>query len=217
MPEIKLDDIQEIKNHEAENFRNIKPEWGTTPETAKKYWDDAFSNLLNEKRPMNSEMNNERVYSDDNGKIYRRGDNLEPNCRFEVRGYTYETDNLGRTKSAEGKLRLRDSDYKRNMDDMSSVGKGDQKEDDQRGHLIAHQFGGSGGIENLSPMSGELNQKDYAKLENTLADAVKDGADVRLTVEPVYQDGSHRPSEYRVSYSIDGERDVVVFKNGKGE
>lgn len=36
---------------------------------------------------------------------------------------------------------------------------------------------------------------------------------MELKVEPVYENDSTRPSEFKVSYSIDGDRDVVVFKN----
>lgn len=156
-------------------------------------------------------------YFDDNGKLYRRGDNLEPNSTFEVRGYTYKTDEYGRTISAEGKLRLKDPEFQKNMDPMDAVGKGDQKEDDDRGHLIAYQFDGSGGIENLSPMSSELNRKDYAGLERKLSAALKDGADVTLKVEPQFEGDSNRPTEYRVSYCIDEDRTVVVFRNIKEE
>lgn len=63
----------------------------------------------------------------------------------------------------------------------------------------------------------KLNQGDYAKLENSLAEAVKDGADVRMKVEPVYSGDSNRPDEFRVSYTIDGDKEVVVFKNGSVE
>jgi hypothetical protein len=63
-------------------------------------------------------------------------------------------------------------------------------------------------------MSKELNHGDYAKLERTLASAVGDGADVRLKVEPKYEGDSNRPTEFRITYSIDGDKEVVVFKNG---
>ena len=66
-------------------------------------------------------------------------------------------------------------------------------------------------------VEGKLNKGDYAKLEDTLAEAVKDGADVRLKVEPVYEGDAVRPTEFRVSYSIDGEKDVIVFKNRSGD
>ena len=63
-------------------------------------------------------------------------------------------------------------------------------------------------------MDAKLNRGDFAKLENTLADAVKNGADVRMKVEPVYEGDSMRPTEFRVSCSVDGEKDAVIFKNG---
>lgn len=89
--------------------------------------------------------------------------------------------------------------------------------DDDRGHLIGHQFGGSDKLENLVPMDSKLNQGDFAKLEYSLANAVRDGAKVFIKVEPRYERDSSRPSEFRVSYSVNGDKDVVVFKNGSGE
>lgn len=203
MSEIKTKDVPEVKTPENAGCREIKPEAMTGSE-ARNYWDNHFNSEQTEKS---------KVFYDDNGEKYRVGDNLEPNTKFEVNGYQYETDDQGRPISAQGTLRIRDSEFKRNMDSMSVVGKGDQQEGDQRGHLIGHQFEGSGGIENLVPMAGELNHGDYVKLENTLADAIKDGANVQLKVEPRYKGDSNRPTEFRVTYSIDGEKDVVVFKN----
>lgn len=154
-------------------------------------------------------------YKDDNGKIYRDADSLLPNNEYVKNGYQYKTDNKGRIVSAEGKLQSKDHDGRSDMpDNMNKVGKGDQKKTDDRGHLIADQFNGSGDIANLVPMNGELNRGDYAKLENKLADAVKAGDDVRFRVDSVYSDNSYRPSEFKVSYRINGEKDTVVFKNG---
>ena len=212
MAEIKMNDLQEVRNSTLENFQHITPDNGTTIESAIGYWNDVF-NEKNDVSSSISDLKYDRQYYDDNGKLYRINDSLKPDSEFEVRGYTYMTDNHGRTISAEGKLRIRASEYKRNMDPMDAVGKGDQTKGDQRGHLIAHQFEGSGGIENLSAMWGPLNRKEYASLENRLAEAVKDGADVRLQVEPNYAGNSFRPTKYTVSYSIDGERDVRVFRN----
>ena len=100
------------------------------------------------------------------------------------------------------------------MEDVWKIGGQEYRAEDDRGHMIAYRFGGSGRLENLVPMDEKLNRVDFKKLENTLADAVKDGAEVKLKVEPVYEGDSKRPSEFRVSYSIDGDKDVVVFKNG---
>ena len=214
MPEINLQDVQETRKSSSESFRMITPEKGTMVNDAVGYWNDVFNDTAGIEKTKTSAYTDDRTYYDDNGKVYRINDSLEPNCRFEVRGYIYETDGQGRTICAEGKLRIREPDYIRHMDSMAAVGKGDQKEGDHRAHYIAHEFGGSDGIENLSPMKGELNQKDYAKIENKLVDAVKDGADVRLKVEPQYEGTSVRPTEYKMSYSINGEREVVIFRNG---
>jgi filamentous hemagglutinin len=41
-------------------------------------------------------------------------------------------------------------------------------------------------------------------LENTWAKAVADGKKVDVTIKPVYDGTSKRPSEFKVEYSIDG-------------
>ena len=128
-----------------------------------------------------------------------------------------ETDDKGRVISAEGKLQIKNHEGRNEMESRSVVDKGDMRGTDDRGHLIADRFNGSGGLENLVPMDAKLNQGDFKKLETTLADAVKDGADVKLKVEPVYEDNSTRPVEFRVTYSIDGDKDAVVFKNESEE
>ena len=99
------------------------------------------------------------------------------------------------------------------MEDVRKIENQEYKPGDDRSHLVAHRFGGSDRLENLVPMDSKLNQGDFAKMENTLAEAVKEDADVRLKVEPVYEKDSTRPSEFKVSYSIDGDRDVIVFRN----
>ena len=108
---------------------------------------------------------------------------------------------------------MRDPSYERQMEQVRQIEGQEYNLNDHQGHLIGHQFDGSDRLENLVPMDKSLNQGDYARLENTLADAVKDGADVKLKVEPVYEGDSTRPAEFRVTYSIDGDKDAVVFKN----
>lgn len=263
MPEIKKTDLQEIKKPNIENYRNIKPERGTTGNEARAYSDRKFKSLREvghtsapegkterthqndsgnhgaehksapegktERTHQNDSGNHgtehkstpeektERTYFDDKGKLYRNGDNLMPNCTFERNGYEYKTDDHGRTISAGGKLRLREPGPRGNMESMEAIGKGDQKEGDQRGHLIGSQFDGSGGIENMTPMADKVNQSDYKKIETILAKALKDGAEVTLIIEPKYEGDSHRPSEYRVSYTINGERTTVVLRNERKE
>ena len=211
--EIGHKETNEVKNNSLDNFKDIKPDKEMNTKDVNDFWDKEFDNVTDSNEVQNNESHDNKASFDDNGTKYRDGDNLLPNNSFEINGYHYETDDKGRVKTAEGKLRMRDPDYVRNMEDTRSIEGQEYKSSDDRGHLIGHQFGGSDKLENLVPMDSKLNQGDFVKLENTLADAVKDGADVRLKVEPVYESDSTRPTEFRVTYSIDGDKEVTVFKN----
>lgn len=211
MGEIKSNDLQEVKKPAVENYLDIKPQEGLTPQEAKSNRDNEFKEIGDKQKAF--ENSKEKEYFDDNGNVYRKGNELTPSSEFEINGYKYKTDEFGRTVSAEGTLRIRDDDHKRNMDSNEAVFKGEKEAGYERGHLIGYQFGGSGGIENLSVMAGEVNHGDFYKLENKLAAAVKDGADVKMKVEPIYEGNSNKPTEYRATYSINGEKDVVVFSN----
>ncbi len=203
--EVLKNEVKETQSSEMSGYQDIKPESGMRVNDANKYWDGVFDG-------------EPKQYFDDNGTKYREGDMLEPNTKFERNGYSYETDDNGRVISAEGKLQVKDHKGRSEMpDSRDTVAHGEMKSTDDRGHLIADRFNGSGELENLVPMEGKLNKGDYAKLEDTLAEAVNDGADVRLKVEPVYEDDASRPSEFRVTYSIDGEKDAVIFKNRSGD
>lgn len=204
---IKLKESSDVKAPESNKYKEIKPENGTTYPDSMQFWGNEFSG-----------NQTDRTYYDDNGKKYREGDSLEPNAVFEKNGYKYQTDDKGRVISAEGKLQVKDHKDRKEMPDKRNVvAHGKMADSDDSGHLIADRFNGSGELENLVPMDRGLNRGDYAKLEGTLADAVKDGADVRMKVEPVYSGDSNRPDEFRVSYTIDGDKEVVVFKNRSGD
>lgn len=201
------------KNPSLENYKNIKPEGKQTTKEVNDFWKGEFQKEADvAKAESGSEMGTHE-YRDDNGVKYREGDNLIPDNEYEVRGYKYKTDSEGRIVEASGKLKMRDPDYERDMENVRHKEGQEYKDTDDRGHLIGHQFGGSDRLENLVPMDAKLNQGDFVKLETTLADAVKDGADVNLKVEPVYEGDSARPSEFRVTYCIDGDKDVIVFRN----
>lgn len=201
LSEIIKNDIKEVQDSEMPSYRDIKPESSMSVNDAKKYWDGVF-------------IEEPKQYFDDNGKKYRQGDMLEVNNKFEVNGYSYETDSKSRVISVEGELQVKNHKGRNEMpDSRDTVAHGEMKPTDDRGHLIADRFNGSGELENLVPMEGKLNKGDYAKLENTLAEAMNDGADVRLKVEVIYEGDSTRPTEFRMSYSIDGEKDTIIFKN----
>lgn len=218
MSEVKGNETKEMRNPDIDNYRNIQPEQKKSDKEVKDYWDSEFKNAAEAAK---TEATDNKVeieeYFDDNDVKYREGDYLLPNIKYEINGYQYKTDEKGRPVSAEGKLRIRDTKYNRNMEKVREKQGQEYRKDDDRGHLIGHQFGGSDKLENLVPMDSKLNQGDFAKLEYSLANAVGDGAKVFIKVEPRYDGDSSRPSEFRVSYSVNGDKDVVVFKNGSGE
>ena len=217
IPEIKSNEAREIKNPSLENFKKIQPENQMSTSEVNDYWESEFQRVADASKHEAADITPSKQYFDDNGKLYREGDHLLSNTQYEINGYQYETDDKGRVILAGGKLRLRDDDYKRNMEKVRDLDGQEYKEGDEQSHLMGHQFGGSDRLENLVPMDAQLNHGDFAKLEKTLADAVRDKADVKLKVEPVYENDSTRPSEFKVSYSIDGDRETTVFRNERVE
>src|SRR5574344_1950874 len=164
------------------------------------------------KYPPNStiEMNGQECKTDDNGKIYSRDGELEPNCKYTLNGYNYETDEKRRIIKAEGEISIPENKTPRpKLPDID-----DRKDTDDRGHLIAHEFGGSDTEGNLVPMDSDLNESgDYRQLEIELKKAVEEGKDVSVTVEPQYEGDSKRPISFVVTYTIDGETYEKTFPN----
>lgn len=218
---------------EVNEFKQIKPEEGMTVEKARNFWDTMFSKEVSntaEQGKTQDISENKDGYSkeevvegitycyDDNGKLYRAGDELQSNNTYEINGYKYETDDQGRIISAEGTLRLKDREGRLSIkDSIENIGKGDQQEGDDRGHLIGDQFDGSNGLENMIPQDANINRNDFKNFENELAKEVKDGKEVKVKIEPVYDGNSRRPSAIVETYSIDGEESVRVLPNGQEE
>lgn len=160
------------------------------------------------------EVDGDKHYTDDNCNIYRINNDLIANNTYEINGYKYETDEAGRVVSAEGKLQIKDHEGRRDIKDTKSeIGKGDEKDTDDKGHLIADRFNGSNGMENIVAQDSRLNQGDYKKLEDQLAKEVNAGKDVYMRVDLDYPGNSYRPGSFLVSYSINGEEFVKVFSN----
>lgn len=218
-------DISETKS-EISDFKKIKPEEEISVNEAKSFWNELFCSdnldmdeILNEQEnPHQDVIDCETYYYDDNGDLYRIGNELQPNCQYEINGYTYKTDELGRIVSVEGRLHMKDREGRLPIkDSIEDIGKGDQKEGDDRGHLVGDQFDGSNGLENMVPQDANINRNDFKNFENELAKEVKDGKDVKVKVEPVYEGDSRRPSAIVVTYSIDGEENVRIFPNSQEE
>ena len=166
-----------------------------------------------------TDVGGKKQYYDDNGKLYRVDNELVANSEYSINGYDYKTDEQSRIISARGKIQTKNHEGRPPIEDsMENIGRGDQKKTDDRGHLIADRFNGGNGLENLIPMDSELNRKggDYYKLEDYMADAVASGADVYAEINVVYDGDSARPSEFRITVLVDGEKEIYVFKNEGG-
>ncbi len=234
MPEsIEMQAISEVNNPEAGNYKKIKPENGMTRGESRFFWDNVFMRDTNdvaeddspeqseaetEQNPYTEVRDGETYYYDDNGKLYRVGKELAPNSEYELNGYKYKTDEKGRIISAEGTLHLKNREGRLPIrDSIEDIGKGNQQEGDDRGHLIGDQFDGSNGLENMIPQDSDINRNDFKNFENELADAVRDGQEVNVKIEPIYEGDSRRPVAIGVTYSIVGKESVRVFPNTKEE
>ncbi|WP_034449375.1 DNA/RNA non-specific endonuclease [Butyrivibrio sp. AE2032] len=155
--------------------------------------------------------------TDDAGRIYRYDNELIPNSEYEINGYKYKTDELGRVTSAEGEAHLKTHQSRLEIkDSKETVSHGDAKETDDRGHIIGDQLDGSNGMENIVAQDAGINQGAYKNLEAHLADAIKEGHKVDIKVEPIYGDKlSYRPTEIKYTYTIDGEKNITLFPNGR--
>ena len=66
-------------------------------------------------------------YYDDNGKLYRSGNELIPNSEYEINGYRYKTNENGSIISAEGILHMKDREGRLQIrDSIADIGKGDE-------------------------------------------------------------------------------------------
>lgn len=85
---------------------------------------------------------------------------------------------------------------------------------DVGGHIVGHRFTLDQGGVNVFPQDGSFNNSAYKVLENEWADWIKNGKEVRATVELVRPPGSARPTEIRIDYEvIDPATGNVVYDN----
>ena len=210
---------------EVEEYKKIKPENDGVDvyEKAKVFLETLFSKnieekVLEKKNPHQEVMEGKTYYYDENGELYRVENELIPSSEYEINGYKYTTDDQGRISSAEGTLHIKNHEGRRKIKDtIEDIGKGDQKEGDDRGHLIGDQFDGSNGLENMIPQDANINRNDFRNFENELAKEVKDGKEVKVKIEPIYEGDSRRPVVIVVTYSINGEENMRIFPNGQEE
>lgn len=126
-------------------------------------------------------------------------------------GYDYDIDELGRPTHVSGKLRLEQGI--RNKNAQLTAGGIDRLPTDDGGHLIATQFGGSGELDNLVPMSRNLNRGKWEAMENSWAKALRNGGEVYVDIKPQYAGKSSRPKSFRIEEIINGVKNVRYFLN----
>nr|WP_281173025.1 DNA/RNA non-specific endonuclease [Cohnella panacarvi] len=141
---------------------------------------------------------------------------LKPNVEYTTpSGHTYKTDYKGRIISAEGNLKL--GNEKRNNHAQRVSGRKDRRKTDEGGHLIASIFEGSGGLDNLVPMDGNLNKGEWKKLETMWAKQLDKGRSVEVNIKPIYKGDSQRPDSFEIIQVVNGKRlSPVKFKNNPG-
>ena len=138
---------------------------------------------------------------------------LVKNIKYEVDGFIYETDELGRVSITTADLddiaRVRLKNQQIRAVDIKDGVRGE----DQGGHIIASRFFGPGEQINLYSMSGNLNQGAWKQMENLWADAMVAGKDVKIQVKAIFNGSSKRPSGFEVDYWIDGQISTRTFPN----
>ena len=78
------------------------------------------------------------------------------------------------------------------------------KKNDQRGHLIAHQFGGPESKENIVAQLDEVNLKRMKSVENIVKDLKQQGHRVDYEVKSNYIGTNKRPSSFEPKIIVDG-------------
>ena len=215
----KLSEKTEKSDNSESKSSNIPEKIGSDADLSKAIPDKLDMSLENNTAELSSSIPDKldtQSYYDDKGNLYRVGNELLPNNEYEINGYKYTTDDRGRIIKAEGKLHLKNHDGKLPIkDSIEDISKGDHKSTDDRGHIIADQFGGSNGLENMIPQDASINRGAYKTFEQELAQEVKSGKNVSVNIEPVYDGDSHRPSALAVTYGVDGKESVRIFPNEK--
>lgn len=152
--------------------------------------------------------------TDDNGNVYKKNHTLLPEITYEKNTFDYTTDNRGRISSWNGKPQYMPENERDEIAQLEAGGE-DRQEGDDGGHLVARILGGSSGNENIVPMRDTVNRGDYKKVENEIAQAVKQGKNVDDSGEIMYEGDETRPSKIKRVYEIDGEKSVLKVDNVK--
>ncbi|MFB5282124.1 T7SS effector LXG polymorphic toxin [Peribacillus sp. Hz7] len=144
-----------------------------------------------------------------------RKNRLKPDIRYKTGEYDYfyETDSVGRVVKFETENLQLTTRTERLSHSKNTPGK--VKGQDHAGHLAGDRFGGSPKIDNLVSQLSDVNLKQYKKIEEEWATALKETPpkEVTVDVEIIYSGNDMRPKKFIVNYSIDGELGFEVIEN----
>lgn len=144
-----------------------------------------------------------------------RKNRLKPDIRYKTGEYEYfyETDSTGRIVKFETENLQLTKREDRLSHSRNTPGK--IKGQDHAGHLAGDRFGGSPKIDNLVSQLSDVNLKQYKKIEDEWATALKEvpPKEVTVYVEIIYDENNMRPEKFIVNYTIDGEPGFEVIKN----
>lgn len=113
-----------------------------SPRLPDDYGEDGSSTYMKED---SVEDNNKKA--PENVSLYDKEGNLIPSNEYELNGYHYQTDELGRISEVSGNLILDNAE--RNKTAQKKIGKLGGETGYDGGHVIGSQFGGNGDIGNL--------------------------------------------------------------------
>ncbi|MGG3925304.1 T7SS effector LXG polymorphic toxin [Metabacillus fastidiosus] len=153
----------------------------------------------------------------ENGQQFTNGrkNKLKPNIKYKTGEYDYfyETDDLGRISKFETENLQLTKREDRLPHSRNTPGK--VKGQDHAGHLVGDRFGGSPKIDNLVSQLSDVNLKQYKKIEDEWAAALKETPPKKVTVDVkiIYSSNNMRPEKFKVRYTIDGISESVDIKN----
>ncbi len=211
--------LEDLKN-KLEDIFKVEP-----PEGASEKENILETNPLEESNPRSVTLDDGTVVTlpdaktyetasktDDNGTVYLKDGELEPNTTYELNGNTYTTDEQGRIIRCEAHPE-RSPENPRDVNAQLQAGGEDRRPSDQGGHIVGRDLNGDGGAGNLVAMDSKINQSDYKRMENDIKAALDEGKDVSVTTDINYSGDSKRPDTITVTVTADGVKTVYKFDN----
>lgn len=196
-----------------------------TPDSVSMKEDISDTNPLEESNPRSMTLDDGTVVTlpdakayenvtktDDNGTVYLKDGELEPNTTYELNGNTYTTDEQGRIIRCEATPE-RSPENPRDVNAQLQAGGEDRRPSDQGGHIVGRDLNGDGGAGNLVAMDYKINQSDYKRMENDIKAALDEGKDVTVTTDISYSGDSKRPDTITVTVTADEVKTVYKFDN----